>query len=226
MNAFGHELKLYCGEKLLDDHWNAQSIDSLPLEGSISISKKHKIERVELTAGGKLTDDATRIFRIIFDEYSTNGLMSKNDCKRLQKRMVGDSMIFVESKVNKIFQNYDADKDDHLKFSEFITQYEMLAKVKPNSVWSGLEALGVREDLKVLGEVPLTQPDPTTLPRYFLIHNDKFMGLLFQLLAAEGSVSECAWAMLMRLPIYTARKDFNKSNKYELRYWLYLIDAG
>ncbi len=80
---------------MLDEHWNALSIDSLPLENTVAISKKHKIERADLSVGGKLTDDATRIFQMIFDEYSTNGLMSKNDCKRLQKRMVGDSMIFV-----------------------------------------------------------------------------------------------------------------------------------
>jgi len=189
VNAYGHELKMYCGEKLLDEHWNALSIDSLPLDNTISISKRHKIERAELTTAGKLTDDANKIFKMVFDEYSTNGLMSKNDCKRLQKRMVGDSMIFVESKVNKIFQNYDADKDDHLKFSEFVSHYEMLAKVKPNSVWTGLEALGVREDLRLLGDVPLTQPEPTELPRYFLVHNDRFMGLLFDLLSVEGSVA-------------------------------------
>lgn len=225
LNAYGHELKMLCGEKLLDEHLNALSIDSLPLESTISIAKKHRIERGELIVGGKLSDDANKIFKIVFDEYSTNGLMSKTECKRLQKRMVGDSLIFVESKVNKIFQNYDADKDDYLKFSEFLSYYESQAKTKPTSVWNGLDALGVREDLKVLDDIELSQPEPSTLPRYFLLHNDRFMELLFQLLKQEGSVAECSWAMLMRLPIYTKRTEFDKGNKYELRYWLYLLDA-
>lgn len=72
--------------------------------------------KVELIEQGKLVDDAVATFKRIFDEYSSSGLMSKNDCKRLQKRMLGDSLIFVENKVNKIFASYDQDKDDHLKF--------------------------------------------------------------------------------------------------------------
>jgi hypothetical protein len=214
------------GDKLLDEHLNALSIDSIPMESPISIMKKHKIERAELLHMSKLTDDATRIFKGIFDEYSKDGLMSKAECKRLQKKMIGDSLMFIENKVNKMFQNYDADKDDHLKFSEFLLHYEVLARLKPNSVWNSLEAMGIREDLRTLGDVSLTQPDPTTLPRYMLIRNNKFMLLLFELLKQEGSVAECVWSMLMRLPLYKEKKEFIKTNKYELMYWLYLLDAN
>lgn len=65
---------------------------------------------------GKLVADAVAAFRRIFDEYSSGGQMSKNDCKRLQKKMVGDSSFFAENKVSKIFSAYDQDKDDYLKF--------------------------------------------------------------------------------------------------------------
>jgi hypothetical protein len=120
--------------------------------------------------------------------------------------MVGDSLMFVENKVNKMFQNHDADKDDHLKLSEFLQHYEVMARLKPNSVWNSLEAMGIREDLRTLGDIPLTQPDPTTLPRYMLIRNKKFMSLLFELLKQEGSIPEYAWSMLIRLPLYQEKK--------------------
>jgi hypothetical protein len=58
---------LISGDKLLDEHLNALSIDSIAMESHISIMKKHKIEKAELLHVGKLTEDATRVFKSIFD---------------------------------------------------------------------------------------------------------------------------------------------------------------
>jgi Ca2+-binding EF-hand superfamily protein len=62
--------------------------------------------------------------------------MSKADCKRLQKKVVGDSLIYAETKVNKIFNAYDTNKDDYLSFEEFLQYYTATAKMKPMTVWN------------------------------------------------------------------------------------------
>lgn len=117
MNAFGSEIKIFSGgEKLVDDHMNALLIDQIDLKSPLSIMKKFKLDRVELIEDGKLVEDAAKVIKTIFDEFSSNGLMSKADCKRLQKKMFGDSLIYAETKVNKIFNAYDANKDDLLKY--------------------------------------------------------------------------------------------------------------
>ena len=47
----------------------------------------------------------------------------------------------------------------------------------------------------------LSQPDPTTLPRYILVNNKNFMDLLFKLLLKKDT-DKCAWNLLSRLPLY------------------------
>jgi carbamate kinase len=41
--------------------------------------------------------------------------MSKDCCRRLIKKIAGDSILIINHKVDKIFENYDADKDENLK---------------------------------------------------------------------------------------------------------------
>lgn len=73
---------------------NALPLDKLSFNQSITASRKYRIEKIDLTEDGKLVEDAVSTFRRIFEEYSNGGQMSKNDCKRLQRRMIGDSSIF------------------------------------------------------------------------------------------------------------------------------------
>lgn len=70
----------------------------------------------------------------------------------------------------------------------------------------------------------MEQPEPSTLPRYSLVRNEKFMSLLFELLKKEKLVAECAWRMLSRLPICLLPIKYDKENKYHFRYWLYFLD--
>jgi hypothetical protein len=44
-------------------------------------------------------DDAVNIFRIIFEENSNGGLMSKADCKKLYKRIAGESSFMLDHKI-------------------------------------------------------------------------------------------------------------------------------
>lgn len=70
--------------------------------------------------------------------------MSKENCRRLTKRVAGDSAFLVNHKVDKIFETYDTDKDENLKLEELINYYEHNANVKPSYAWNCLEALGAR----------------------------------------------------------------------------------
>lgn len=47
-------------------------------------------------------------------------------------------MIMMNHKVDKIFESYDTDKDEHLKVSDLIAYFEHVATVKPSNAWSML----------------------------------------------------------------------------------------
>jgi carbamate kinase len=68
-----------------------------------------------LTYNNKLVPDAVKILTNVFNDYSIDGLMSKDCCRRLIKKIAGDSILIINHKVDKIFENYDADKDENLK---------------------------------------------------------------------------------------------------------------
>lgn len=86
-----------------------------------------------------------------------------------------------------------------------------------------LDAIGAREDLKILDSVELTQPDPKTLPRYLLIRNKHFMELLLRLIKEDDKNGQVAWNLLFRLPVYDG-ESIQRGSMFELRYWLYLQD--
>lgn len=85
--------------------------------------RKYKIKRVDLTKNNKLVPEAIRIITNVFNDYSIDGFMSKENCRRLTKRVAGDSTFLINSKVDKIFENYDTDKDGQLKLEDLISYY-------------------------------------------------------------------------------------------------------
>lgn len=156
--------------------------------------------------------------------------MSKEECQKFHQKCVGESSsisMSAESKVDKIFSDHDADKDGNLLFKEFLEFFENASRQKSNIVWSNLENFGVRPDLKILDDLEITHVEPTTLIRHLLVNDEKFMTLLFKTLESTDEESKVnAWALLERLPLDTKTNfDFNLSNVYHLKYWLYLIDA-
>ncbi len=52
-----------------------------------------------------------------------------------------------EAKVDKIYDQFDKDKDGYLAEGDFLAFYEASSKTKEHFVWSNLEAFGVRNDL-------------------------------------------------------------------------------
>ena len=62
-----------------------------------------------------LTAKARNIFKNLFNQFSTMGLMSKKQCLKYHHKCAGGEAIMQgESKVDKIFDKYDQDKDGNL----------------------------------------------------------------------------------------------------------------
>jgi hypothetical protein len=108
-----------------------------------------------------------------------------------------------ETRVEKIYDEYDKDKDGYLTEDDFLNFYETSARSKESAVWSNLETFGVRNDLEILDSVEITYPQKDTLTRYLLYNNPKFMSILFHLLGSNSKpLAETAWNLVARLPIY------------------------
>lgn len=72
----------------------------MKLNGDLLIEKKGEITRVSLIEGeGQLVAKAKIIFKNIFKEYSSFGLMSKKQCQKYHQKCVGDITSMGEAKV-------------------------------------------------------------------------------------------------------------------------------
>lgn len=87
---------------------------------------------------GNLVEKAKVILRKIFKEYSSLGLMSKKQCLKYHQKCVGEVMSQGEAKVDKIYDEYDKDRDGYLTEEDFINFYEISSKTKERSVWNNL----------------------------------------------------------------------------------------
>lgn len=152
--------------------------------------------------------------------------MSKQECQKYHQKCVGDVSSIGESKVEKIYEKHDTNKDGYLSLDDFVRFYENSIKDREMTVWNNLETLGIRNDLKILDDLEMPVADPHTLIRFLLLHDQKFMDLLFQILHSENVDNrKAAWALLERLPLCEDTKcEFDLTNQYALRYWLYIVD--
>lgn len=78
--------------------------------------------------------------------------MSKAQCQKYHQRCVGEVSSMSESKVDKIYDVHDEDKDGYLTESDFLKFYENAVQTRESAVWSNLETFGIRNDLEILHE--------------------------------------------------------------------------
>lgn len=77
--------------KELSERYNGHVIHTLDLSGDITIGRVHEAQKVNLVDHeGKLVEKAKIIFRNIFKEYSSFGLMSKKQCLKYHQKCVGE----------------------------------------------------------------------------------------------------------------------------------------
>lgn len=155
LNAYPHELKLLLGDKELDPRLSGRVIHTLNLNcADLVAEKKSTVEKVGLCeTDGSLNEKCKAVLRSMFREYSQCGLMSKPQCQKYHQRCVGEVSSLSENKVDKIYDQYDTDKDGYLTESDFLSFYEYSAKVRESTVWSNLEMFGIRNDLEDLREL-------------------------------------------------------------------------
>lgn len=128
--------------------------------------------------------------------------MSKPQCQKYHQRCVGEVSSMSESKVDKIYDTYDTDKDGYLTEENFLTFYESSAKTRESTVWNNLETFGIRNDLEDLTELEISYPEKDSLVRHLLFKNQTFMDLLVKFLQSEeDKLAQAAWRVANRLPL-------------------------
>ena len=111
---------------------NGQIIHTLNLSaGDLIVEKKVTIEKVSLCSPeGGLSEKTKKVLLLMFKDYSTLGLMSKPQCQKYQQRCIGEITSLSESRVDKIYEQYDTDKDGYLTEADFLKFYEVSAASK------------------------------------------------------------------------------------------------
>lgn len=92
---------------------------------------------------------AVRCFRVIFERYSSEGLMSKEQAHEFTSACLSSISKRYDDKVNFLFNHYDYDKDGFLNFEGFLAFYEDAAKDnRTSTVWSNLKSFGVSTEFR------------------------------------------------------------------------------
>ena len=101
------------------------------------------IPKILLIKDNKLTNKIKKIFKEIFDLYSSNGKMSKSQLIEFMNKIKRND----DENINKLY-SYDIDKDGYLLFEEFIQYYYNLIKYDINIAWKDLNNLGYNNFLE------------------------------------------------------------------------------
>lgn len=104
-----------------------------------------------LDSGKKeMNPKAYRVFRKIFEKYSTDEKMSKDECNSFTAACLGTapSAKYYTDKISTVYSKYDDDNDGYLNFENFLTFYTDSARDRPSTVWANLRSFGVRGDFK------------------------------------------------------------------------------
>lgn len=132
-------------------------IKELPinLNDPLSLTKRYinTYYEPEMIINNKLNPKAARCFKIIFDRYSTDGLMNKDQSHEFTSACLSSMSKRYDDKVNFLFSKYDYDNDGLLTFEGFINFYEDAAKDhRTATVWSNLKSFGVNSDFRFPNE--------------------------------------------------------------------------
>ena len=104
----------------------------------------------DLMMDDEMNPKAVRCFQVIFDKYSTDGKMNKDQCNGFTATCLGSNCTtkYYSEKITNLYNTYDDDKDGLLTFQNFIRFYEDAARDRPSTVWSNLRSFGVKGDFR------------------------------------------------------------------------------
>lgn len=202
MSSFTFKEIRPCFKKELADRYHCWTLRELGIgQGdSMQVTKRgyeYSVRESLIFENKEINPKAVRIFEAIFTRFSTDGLMSKEQCRDFTCQCVGFSS-YNDERINGIYREYDGNKDGFLERKEFVDFYIKASQDKPSTVWDNLRNLGVSSDLTFPEEMSLPCGF-TQLPRETLANNETLFDLLFSMLDKPKAAGE-AWRLLQRLP--------------------------
>lgn len=140
-------------EREIPEYYNSRILKQLPINFNdpINLSKKYinTYYEPEVLLNNKLNPKVVRCFKSIFERYSANGLMSKDQCNQFTSACLSSTSKRYDEKVRDLYSRYDYDNDGFLNWEGFLNFYEDAAREnKTTTVWSNLKSFGVNADFK------------------------------------------------------------------------------
>lgn len=242
---------LKTGPYFFNQNQNGKSLNELGIcfGDEIRIIKNdvaNQISKVSLSYGNNLSEEGIKVFNLIFDTFSSENKMSKEDCSNFIRTAIGNKEIITvnDSRVSNMFENYDRAKTGFITREGFLTFYKhsIVNNNKSLVVWENLNNLGFRNDLKRFEEDYFQKNvDKYKLPRYNLSHNELFFDTLFLLQDLSPEIAFQANSFLNVITtnpkIYNLllnetsnweevlKYNENSTNIYKLIYNLQIIDS-
>ena len=146
-----------------------KDIIRINLDGIYNIKDlfKKNIPRMLLIKNNKLIDKVIKIFKDIFNSFSTNGKMNKIQCAKFINSMMNRNIPINENNeyVNKLFSEFDINKNGLSSFEDFNNFFLNLIKNQNDSVWKRLYLSGYNNLLEKNKEIDYT---------YILNHEKEF----------------------------------------------------
>ena len=193
INVIPECIKLILYEDIeITDRDNGKLLSEKFIEGTkINIAKSNILEdipKVALIKDGDLSEKAKKVLSEIFDMYSSDGKMNREQCAQFACRAVDSNEPIPpeDQRVKVLFDKYDTDKDEFLDVNGFFQFFieSILIDKKVSTVWDNIKAFDYRYDLKKLNE-PLddynNDCDYQIMPRYILSNEQKFFDIIFNI---------------------------------------------
>ena len=135
-------------EKEIPEYYNSRILKELPvnLNDPLSLSKRYvnTYYEPEIVINGKMNPKALRCFKVIFQRYSTDLTMNREQAHEFTSACLSSISKRYDDKVNYLFTHYDYDNDGILTLEGFLAFYEDAAKDnRTGTVWSNLKSFGV-----------------------------------------------------------------------------------
>ena len=103
---------------------------------------EENIPKILLIKDNKLTNKAIQTFKDIFNLFSIDNKMNKNQYAKLVSSIIKEEVNENDERINYLFSNYNINNDGLLLFEEFLKFYFDSIKDKINVVWDNLYSLG------------------------------------------------------------------------------------
>ena len=106
------------------------------------------IPKIPLIKDNKLTEEILNILKNIFDSFSFNEKLTKDEASNLMSKIMNKEIKENDKIISDLFNYYDSDKDEYLNFEDFCKFYYKRIKNNIDEVWKSLYNLGYNNLLK------------------------------------------------------------------------------